>query len=52
MPITSTHAGCCSSNSMKAEPMVPEEPITSARKGFGINGMNGVKEWGFSQFIE
>ena len=37
---------------MKAEPMVPEEPITSARKEFGINGMNRVIEGGLSQFIE
>jgi hypothetical protein len=37
---------------MKAEPMVPEEPITSARKELGINDMNRVNEWGLSQFIE
>jgi hypothetical protein len=28
------------SSSIKAEPMVPEEPITSARNGWGISGIN------------
>jgi hypothetical protein len=52
MPITAEHAGLFWSSSTKAEPMVPEEPITSARNGWGINGMNKGNEWGPSQFIE
>lgn len=35
MPITSEHAGLVFKRSTKAEPMVPEEPITMARKGLG-----------------
>ena len=53
MPTTPVHSGFFSSNSTKAEPMVPDEPITSARKGLGINGMYRKRgEWGLSQFIE
>lgn len=32
--------------------MVPEEPITSARKGCETNGMDEINKWGLSQFIE
>jgi hypothetical protein len=35
MPKASEHAGLAFKRFMKAEPMVPEEPITSARKELG-----------------
>jgi hypothetical protein len=35
MPITREHRGLFSRSSMNAVPMVPEDPIIRAEKGFG-----------------
>ena len=39
MPVTIAQSGLFSKSSKKAEPMLPDEPITSARKGVGSKGV-------------